>query len=164
MAPLEAALSSSGKLSRVTVDSYVTKLEYAIAITRSKSFTAMASDPVGSYAKLRKHYTSDGTLKQTLTALLAALRATGASPKSARVSKWRALHAAVSKKAAAIHDGVATKSMVEKYVCWSKIMAAEQSARKRHDTLQESMDACLLALLTRLPPKRADFGELSTLR
>lgn len=158
---MESALSG-GKLSAETVSSYVSKLAFAQDITKSRSFASMAAKPSDSFAKLRRHYKSDATLKQTLTALLAGLRATKAP--ASRLTEWRALHSAVSKKAAAAHDGMITDGMKSKYVCWSKIVASELAARKRHGTLRESMDACLLALVTRLPPKRADFGELRVVK
>lgn len=159
MPTLESALSA-GKLSRETVSSYVSKLEFARGVTGSTSFASMSENPRRSFAKLRKHYSSDATLKQTLTAMLAAMRATKA-PRE-RIADWRALHAAVAKKADAAHDGVV--SDFAKYACWTSIVAAERRARNKHSTLRDSMDACLLALVTHLPPKRADYGELRVSR
>lgn len=161
MSTIESALSA-GKLSRETVSSYVSKLEFARDVTGSKSFASMSGNPRRSFAKLRKHYSSDATLKQTLTAMLAAMRATNA-PRE-RIADWRSLHAAVSNKADAAHDGVISDSAKSTYACWTSIVAAERRARNKHSTLRDSMDACLLALVTRLPPKRADYGELRVLK
>jgi hypothetical protein len=157
MTNIEKALSA-GKLSPETVSSYVSKLDFARDVTGSKSFASMTANPRASFAKLRKHYSSDATLKQTLTAMLAGMRATNA-PRG-RLADWRTLHAAVSKKASEAHDGVITDTAKSTYECWHKIVAAEIRARNKHDTLRDSMDACLLSLVTRLPPKRADYGEL----
>lgn len=161
MTTLEKALSA-GKLSPETVSSYVSKLDFALDVTGAKSFASMTANAGPSYSKLRKHYSSDATLKQTLTAMLAGMRATNAP--RVRIANWRSLHAALAKKASAAHDGVISDAAKSTYVCWNKVVAAELRARNKHATLRESMDACLLALVTRLPPKRADYGELRVLK
>ncbi len=154
---LERALSA-GKLAPETVRSYVSKVEGAVRATGSASFAAMARAPAPSAAALLRAYPAAGTLKQTLTAILAAMRATGAAP--GKLGEWRKHHAAASRRAAAGYDGVMSADTAARYVCWSAIRVAARKSAVKHATLQESMDACLLALVTELPPKRADFGDL----
>lgn len=145
------------KLTPETRLSYSRKVNFAVKVAGAKDFDALiASDEA--YAKLRKYYKSDNTLKATLTAVLAGIREK--SKTHASLPKWRVRHAEVSKAASSAKSGVLTKSIEKKYVCWCEIEAAAKKAVK-HRTIEESMDAVLLAMVTMIPPKRSDYGDVS---
>lgn len=148
------------KLTPETGLSYSRKVNFAVKVSGTKDFDALiASD--AAYAKLRKYYKSDNTLKATLTAVLAGIREK--SKTHASLPKWRVRHAEVSNAASKAKTGVLTKSIEKKYVCWCEIQAAAKKAVKRHATIEESMDAVLLALVTMIPPKRSDYGDVSVM-
>lgn len=144
------------KLSPETRRSYSNKVAFAQSIVGAKDFAAMVRSPTA-FAKLRAHYPSDGTLRATLTAILAGIRET--RPSSPRLVAWRARHAEVSRAAAAKHTGVITAEQGRKYVCWRTIVAAA-GRQTSHATLDESQRTVLLAMLTEMTPKRSDYGEL----
>ena len=146
------------KLATNTVQSYSTKLRVARDVVGVDTFDELVSRPHASYAKLRKHYSTDSTLKQTLTAILSGMQCTGVAPD--KVPAWKKYHAAVAKKASNASDGFVTQRMSDAYVCWSKVVSTARRIADEHDTIESSMDACLLALLTMLRPKRADYGDL----
>ena len=146
------------KLSPETRLSYTRKVDFAVKVTGATDFDAMIRSDAA-YSKLRKYYKSDNTLKATLTAVLAGIREKSRS--HASLPKWRTRHADVSKAAARAKTGVLTEDVEKKYVCWCEIEAAAKRAAKRHSTIEESMDAVLLALVTMIPPKRSDYGDVS---
>lgn len=145
------------KLAPETRLSYSRKVDYAVKVSGAKDFDSMIRSDTA-YAKLRKYYKSDNTLKATLTAVLAGIREK--SKTHAVLPKWRTRHADVSKAAAKAKTGVLTKAVEKKYVCWCEIQAAAKKAAGKHATLEESMDAVLLALVTMIPPKRSDYGDV----
>lgn len=138
--------------------SYSRKVNFAVKVSGAKDFDALIRSDAA-YAKLRKYYKSDNTLKATLTAVLAGIREK--SKTHASLPRWRTRHADVSKAAAKAKTGVLTKEIERKYVCWCEIEAAAKKAVKRHSTMEESMDAVLFALVTMIPPKRSDYGDVS---
>jgi len=143
------------KISEETRRSYAAKQAFAVRVAGARSFQDMVAHPARSVDKLRAHYgASVGTLRQVLTAVLAGARSMDQAP------EWRRIHAAISREVAAHKHGVLTPEMAAKYVCWEKIVAAARAARG-HATLAESLETVLLAMVTALPPKRADFGDLS---
>lgn len=145
-------------LSPETRLSYSRKVDYAVKISGTKDFDAMVRSDAA-YAKLRNYYKSDNTLKATLTAVLAGIREKSKTHPS--LPKWRTRHADVSKAASKAKTGVLTKDVEKKYVCWCEIVAAAKKVANKHSTIEESMDAVLLALVTMIPPKRSDYGDVS---
>lgn len=145
------------KLAPETRLSYTRKVDFAVKVSGAKDFDSMIRSDAA-YTKLRKYYRSDNTLKATLTAVLAGIREK--SKTHAALPKWRTRHADVSKAAAKAKTGVLTKAVEKKYVCWCEIQAAAKKAAGKHATLEESMDAVLLALVTMIPPKRSDYGDV----
>jgi hypothetical protein len=138
--------------------SYSRKVDYAVKISGAKDFDAMIRSDAA-YSKLRNYYKSDNTLKATLTAVLAGIREK--SKTHASLPKWRTRHAEVSRAASKAKTGVLTKEVEKKYVCWCEIESAAKKAMKKHSTIQESMDAVLLSLVTMIPPKRSDYGDVT---
>ena len=134
--------------------SYALKQAFAVRVVGARSFEDMVARPERSVAKLRAHYGSTATLRQMLTAVLSGARALEKAP------EWRKFHAELSREIASQKHGVLTPEMAAKYVCWDKIVEAAAAARG-HSTLVESLETVLLAMVTALPPKRADFGDLS---
>lgn len=153
-------------LSPVTVRSYAGKVALALAASGAGSLREMAARPTASFARLRARYPKDSTLKQLLTAVLAAAAADTAVP-AACLARWRALHAAVARGAAAARTGELTPEQAGRYVCWAAIERAARDAERApgaHATLRASMATLLLSMVTRLYPKRADYGELAVVR
>lgn len=146
------------KLSPETRLSYSRKVDYAVKVAGAKDFDSLIRSDAA-YAKLRKYYKSDNTLKATLTAILAGIREKSESHPS--LAKWRTRHGEVSKAASKAKTGVLTKEVDNKYVCWCEIQAAAKKAVNKHSTIEESMDAVLLSLVTMIPPKRSDYGDVS---
>lgn len=154
MAPPRAPLSP------VTAHSYARKVALALEATGAEGLAQMVAAPAASFALLRARYPTDSTLKQVLTAVLSAARAKGLRG----LAEWRRLHAQVARAAAAARTGELTPALRRRYVCWDDIVAAARAAERSagaHATLRSSMAALLLCMVTRLLPKRSDFGDLA---
>jgi hypothetical protein len=144
-----------------TARSYSNKVAFALHVAGERTFSAMIGSDAA-YSKLRAHYKNDGTLKATLTAILAGIREKSRS--HPRLAFWRKRHAEVSSAAAAAKTGVLTKDLASKYVCWSVIRSAAKRRAGNHDSLEDSLETLLLSFVTMIAPKRADYGDLGVNR
>ena len=149
-----------------TLKSYECKVRSAMKVCECNAVASMVSAPEKSFRCLETHYTVKSTLKQTLTAILATI---GAHKKwcqsnEATRLKWRGYHSSLSKSLHAPGAKEITTKIMAKYVCWKDILAAARRACSNpsaHLTLADSLECVLLSLVTNVPPKRSDYGEMA---
>jgi len=156
-----------GKLPRSpeTIRSYMCKVRTALKICSATTVAEMVGAPATSYRALEAAYPQRSTLKQTLTAILSTIGANEAwcLAHPSKQAKWRGFHALLSKTLHTTGAKVATTHTLGKYVCWKTIKAvASRLARDptAHDTLASSQECLLFAVVTQLPPKRSDYGDM----
>lgn len=148
-----------------TLRSYECKVGSAMKACGCSTVRQLVSAPDKSYKCLEGHYPVRSTLKQTLTAILATI---GSHKKwceenPGKQGRWRTLHSALSKALHAPGAKPMTVKTMAKYVCWKEILGAARRAVRHadaHSSIARSLETVLLALVTSLPPKRSDYGEM----
>lgn len=149
-----------------TLKSYECKVRSAMKACGCGTVASMVCAPEKSFRRLENHYPVKSTLKQTLTAILATI---GAHKKwclghEEMRAKWRGYHSSLSKSLHAPGAKEITSKIMAKYVCWKDILAAARRAcsnPQAHETLADSLECVLLSLVTNVPPKRSDYGEMA---
>jgi hypothetical protein len=148
-----------------TLRSYLCKLRKAREVTGARDTRTMLAAPARSLAALRAHYTTPATLKQTLTVVLAVLahNSTWADAHPKAAAQWKEAHTQAARTAAL--DGKVTRfeAVAHKFVCMSDVVAARRRLRAAANsgTLAHTLTHLMLVFFSQVPPKRADYNELS---
>ena len=156
-------------ISPETKKSYTYKVGAAMDACNVDTFESLARYPDASIKMLESKYPKNSTLKQTVTSVLTTIAADKewCLENEDCQRKWREYHAKLAKETSRSGPKeMDDASLMEKYVCWPKIVHASQRACRssvRHDTLETSMETVFLAMITMLPPKRSDFGSMRVL-
>lgn len=150
-----------------TQKSYLFRLQHVKkSLFEGQSYYSILSDPDASYKRIRESYPNISTRKNVLTVILALFKQ---SPhlKAAlgqQQQRWKTFHEHMdSFQEAKYKKHVPEPKQLAKYTPMVDMELKYHELQKLpdpHATQQDSMQLVLLSIVTSMPPKRADLGEM----